>query len=77
VTGEGNLSPSHCYQFDASPRSTCQTLEKDHRMFLDFIDDNLLLQVTEETMRKGAMLDLVLTNTEELVGNAQGQPWLQ
>ena len=44
------------------------------RRFLECVDDNLLPQVTEEPMRRGAMLDLVLTNKEWLVGNAK--PWL-
>jgi len=31
------------------------------------IDDNFLMQVAEDPTRKGALLDLVLTNKEELV----------
>jgi len=31
------------------------------RRFLECVEDNFLLQVTEEPMRRGAMLDLVLT----------------
>ncbi|GAB0209859.1 hypothetical protein GRJ2_003451600 [Grus japonensis] len=52
---------------------------KQSRKFLECVDDNFLLQVTEEPTRRGAMLDLVLTNKEGLVGEceAQGQPWLQ
>ncbi|GAB0204972.1 hypothetical protein GRJ2_002962800 [Grus japonensis] len=52
---------------------------KQSRKFLECVDDNFLLQVTEEPTRRGAMLDLVLTNKEGLVGGceAQGQPWLQ
>lgn len=34
-------------------------------------DDNVLLQVVEESMSRGVMLDLVLTNQEELVGNVK------
>jgi len=41
------------------------------RRFLDFTDDNFLLQVTEEPMRRGAMMDLVLTNKKGLVGNVK------
>ncbi|KAK4829766.1 hypothetical protein QYF61_006490 [Mycteria americana] len=37
--------------------------------FLECIDDKFLLQVIEEPKRRGAMLDLVLTNKEGLVGN--------
>ncbi|GAB0204737.1 hypothetical protein GRJ2_002939300 [Grus japonensis] len=39
--------------------------------FMECIDDNFLLQVIEEPMRRGAMLDLVLTNKEGLVGNVK------
>ncbi|GAB0204758.1 hypothetical protein GRJ2_002941400 [Grus japonensis] len=39
--------------------------------FMECIDDNFLLQVTEEPTRRGAMLDLVLTNKEGLVGNVK------
>jgi len=41
------------------------------RRFLKCIDDNFLLQVIEEPTRRGAMLYLVLTNKEELVGNVE------
>ena len=44
---------------------------KQSRRFLECIDDNFLLQVIEEPMRRGAMLDLVLTNKEGLVGNVK------
>ncbi|PKU28257.1 dtw domain-containing protein 2 [Limosa lapponica baueri] len=42
---------------------------KKSRKFLECIDDNFLLQVMEEPTRKGAMLDLVLTNKGRLVEN--------
>ncbi|GAB0186142.1 mitochondrial enolase superfamily member 1 [Grus japonensis] len=41
------------------------------RRFLEGLDDNFLLQVIEEPTRRGAMLDLVLTNKEGLVGNVK------
>jgi len=44
---------------------------KQSRRFLEYADDNFLLQVTEKPMRRGAMLDLVLTNKEGLVGNVK------
>ncbi|GAB0184134.1 hypothetical protein GRJ2_000878700 [Grus japonensis] len=44
---------------------------KQSRRFLEGVDDNFLLQVTEEPMRRGAMLDLVLTNEEGLVGDVK------
>ena len=44
---------------------------KQYRRFLECIDESFLLQVIEEPMRRGTMLDLVLTNEEELVGNVK------
>ncbi|GAB0190982.1 hypothetical protein GRJ2_001563500 [Grus japonensis] len=44
---------------------------KQSRRFLEHIGDNFLLQVIEEPTRRGAMLDLVLTNKEGLVGNVK------
>ena len=41
------------------------------RRFLECIDDKFLLQVVEEPTRRGAMLDLVLTNQEGLVDNVK------
>ncbi|GAB0179939.1 hypothetical protein GRJ2_000459200 [Grus japonensis] len=41
------------------------------RKFLECVDDDFLLQVIEEPMKRGAMLDLVLTNKERLVGNVK------
>ena len=44
---------------------------KQSRRLLECIDDNFLLQVIEEPTRRGAMLDLVLTNKDGLVGNVK------
>ncbi|GAB0206600.1 mitochondrial enolase superfamily member 1 [Grus japonensis] len=44
---------------------------KRSRKFLECVEDKFLLQVIEEPTRRGAMLDLVLTNKEELVGNVK------
>ncbi|GAB0203631.1 hypothetical protein GRJ2_002828700 [Grus japonensis] len=44
---------------------------KQSRKFLEYVDDNFLFQVIEEPMRRGAMLDLVLTNKEGLVGDVK------
>ncbi|GAB0192671.1 hypothetical protein GRJ2_001732400 [Grus japonensis] len=44
---------------------------KQSRMFLERFDDNFLLQVIEEPTRRGAVLDLVVTNKEGLVGNVK------
>jgi len=42
---------------------------KQSRRFLECVEDIFLLQVMEEPTGRGAMLDLVLTNKEGLVGN--------
>ena len=42
---------------------------KQSRRFLECVDDDFLLQAIEEPRRRGAMLDLVHTNKEGLVGN--------
>ncbi|GAB0205450.1 hypothetical protein GRJ2_003010600 [Grus japonensis] len=44
---------------------------KQSRRFLECVDDNFLLQVIEEPTRRGAMLDLLLTNKEGLVGDVK------
>ncbi|GAB0178597.1 hypothetical protein GRJ2_000325000 [Grus japonensis] len=44
---------------------------KQSRKFLECINDNFLLQVIEEPTRGGAMLDLILTNKEGLVGDVK------
>ncbi|GAB0176272.1 hypothetical protein GRJ2_000092400 [Grus japonensis] len=44
---------------------------KQPRKFLECVDDNFLLQVIEEPTRRGAMLDLILTNKEGLVGDVK------
>jgi len=44
---------------------------KQFRRFLECADDNFLLHVIEEPKRRHAMLDLVLTNKERLVGNVK------
>ncbi|GAB0192044.1 hypothetical protein GRJ2_001669700 [Grus japonensis] len=44
---------------------------KQSRRFLECINDNFLLQVIEEPMRRGAMLDLVFTIKEGLLGNVK------
>ncbi|GAB0189139.1 hypothetical protein GRJ2_001379200 [Grus japonensis] len=42
---------------------------KQSRRFLECADDSILLQVIEEPTRRGAMLDIVLTSKEGLVGD--------
>jgi len=46
---------------------------KQSRRFLQCAEDNFLLQVREEPTRRGAMLDLVLTKMEGLVGNVKAK----
>ncbi|PKU28685.1 dtw domain-containing protein 2 [Limosa lapponica baueri] len=58
----GFSHPSICWR-DKTAR------HKKSRKFLECVDDSFLLQVVEEPMRRGVMLDLDLTNKEELVGN--------
>ncbi|PKU42769.1 dtw domain-containing protein 2 [Limosa lapponica baueri] len=55
--------PDICWRFSTAEHKRC-------RRFLECIDYNLLLQMIEEPMRC-AMLDLVLTNKEGLVGNVK------
>ncbi|GAB0183953.1 mitochondrial enolase superfamily member 1 [Grus japonensis] len=56
--------PDICWKDNAAER-------KRSRKFLECVDDNFLLQVIEEPMRRGAMLDLILTNKEGLVGDVK------
>ncbi|GAB0210350.1 mitochondrial enolase superfamily member 1 [Grus japonensis] len=56
--------PDICWRDNAAER-------KQSRKFLECIDDNFLLQVIEEPTRRGAMLDLILTNKEGLVGDVK------
>ncbi|GAB0199287.1 mitochondrial enolase superfamily member 1 [Grus japonensis] len=53
-----------CWRDNAAER-------KQSRKFLECVDDSFLLQVREEPMRRGAMLDLILTNKEGLVGDVK------
>ncbi|GAB0185088.1 mitochondrial enolase superfamily member 1 [Grus japonensis] len=46
-------------------------MHKQSRMFLECVDDSFLLQVIEDPTRRGAVLDLVLTNKEGLVENVK------
>jgi len=63
LMGDFNL-PDICW-WDNTAR------HKQSKRFLDCLDDNFLLQLTEERMRRGAMLDLVLTNKEALLRNVK------
>ena len=41
------------------------------KRFLECVDDNFLFQMAREPLRKGTMLDLVLTNEEGMVSNVK------
>ncbi|GAB0203861.1 thrombospondin-4 [Grus japonensis] len=61
----GDLNhPDICWRDNAAER-------KQSRKFLECVDDNFLLQVIEEPTKRGAMLDLILTNKEGLVGDVK------
>ncbi|GAB0207575.1 mitochondrial enolase superfamily member 1 [Grus japonensis] len=56
--------PDICWRDNTAER-------KQSRKFLECVDDNFLLQMIEEPTRRGAMLDLILTNKEGLVGDVK------
>jgi len=56
--------PDNCWRVNTAEHTQS-------RRFLECVGDNFLLQVIEEPMRRGAMLDLVLTNKEGLVVNVK------
>ncbi|GAB0177717.1 hypothetical protein GRJ2_000237000 [Grus japonensis] len=56
--------PDICWRDNTAER-------KQSRKFLERVDDNFLLQVIEKPTRRGAMLDLILTNKEGLVGDVK------
>ena len=59
IMGEFNY-PDLCWK-------TCSASHPQCRMLLQCIDDNLLMQMVDEPIRGGALLDLVLTKKENLV----------
>ncbi|GAB0183226.1 hypothetical protein GRJ2_000787900 [Grus japonensis] len=63
LTGDFN-HPDICWRDNAAER-------KQSRKFLECVDDNFLLHVIEEPTRRCAMLDLILTNKEGLVGDVK------
>ena len=56
--------PNICWKDNAAER-------KQSMKFLECVNNNFLLQVIEEPMRRGAMPDLILTNKEGLVGDVK------
>ena len=48
----------------------CNTVQrKQSRRFLEWVEDNFLIQLVNESTRGGALLDLLFTNREGLVGD--------
>lgn len=47
------------------------TAEHEQSRLLECADDNFLLQMIEEPVMRGAVLDLLLVNKEELLGNVK------
>lgn len=63
LTGDFN-HPDSCWRDNtAGPKQS--------RRFLEWTDDNFLLQVTEEPTKRGALLDLILTNKQGLLGDVK------
>jgi len=73
--GEASRSKALVLMEDFNHPNTCwrenTAGHKQSRKFLECVKDNYLLQVIEKPMRRGGMLDLVLTNKEGLVGNVK------
>jgi len=73
--GETSHSKALVLMGDFNHPNTCwrdkTAVHRQSRRFLQCVEDNFLLQVIEEPTRSGAMLDLVLTNMEGLVGNVK------
>jgi len=63
LTGNFNY-PKICWRENTA-------VHKQSRRCLECIDDNFLLQETEDLARRGAMLNLALTNREGLMGNVK------
>ncbi|CAM4664489.1 unnamed protein product [Lepidochelys kempii] len=63
LMGDFNL-PDICWENNT-------VVHRQSRKFLESTGDNFLVQVLEEPTRGGAFLDLLLTNREELVGEAK------
>ena len=45
--------------------------KKQSRKFLEYMEDKFLIQLVSEPTREGALLDLLLVNREELVGEVK------
>jgi len=61
LVGDFNL-PDVCWKYNTAER-------KQSRKFLECVEDNFLTQLVSECTRGGALLDLLFTNREELVGD--------
>ncbi|PKU47176.1 rna-directed dna polymerase from mobile element jockey-like [Limosa lapponica baueri] len=62
LVGDFNL-PDMCWEYNTAER-------KQSRRFLEYVKDNFLTQLVSEPTREGALLDLLLVNREELVGES-------
>ena len=56
--------PDLCWKYNAAQK-------KQSRWFLDYMEDNFLTQLVREPTRRGALLDLLFTNREGLVGDVE------
>ena len=61
LVGDFNLLDI-CWKYNTAER-------KQSRKFLECVEDNFLTQLVSECTRGGALLDLLFTNREELVGD--------
>jgi len=70
LVGNFNL-PDICWKYNTAER-------KQSRRFLQCMEGNFLMQLVSEPTRGGALLDLLFTNREGLVGDVvvQGSPGL-
>ncbi|PKU47773.1 nipped-b-like protein [Limosa lapponica baueri] len=63
LVGDFNL-PDICWEYNTADR-------EQFRRFLECVEDNFLMQLISELTRESALLDLLLVNREELVGEVE------
>ena len=61
--------PDTCWKYNKAQR-------KQSKRFLEHVEDSFLTQLVQEPARGGALLDLLFTNSEELVGDVKAGDWL-
>ncbi|KAF4799511.1 hypothetical protein TURU_054333 [Turdus rufiventris] len=73
ATGEDLKGSTKAFQSDFNQPNICwkddSAGHKHTRRFLECVDDSFLLQVMEEPMRRGVLLNLVLSYKEDLMRN--------